>query len=463
MKLRTPFIALVAAVSTLALTNCGDKPNKKARGDIHFIKGDPAVFFKNTANHPGGTIPETIVNSGSEWTLTISGFSNQGVRRRRGNLTDGQEPGRQRSSGATAEPTAAGEGYKFIRETGSSIVLNSSAANAVRLKFRIENGVLNLDSFTFRGNTDYVGRDFQVIHNSSSPQGDAHSVLIYGGTGRKKMLYSLVFREVKRPSIAAEITSKAYEFMFGSGVKVAWPNDRPLELQMCQPALPILIHMFDESLKEWNRVLRGRLTVQRGALTQCPPFSDVNTQTVHVIEDWIEVIGADTMTAGLALVLRKEDKPELADADIFIMLGEWDEVVRHKRGGGKVDEDFIRYNYFGYNRVSQVLQRTFTHEVGHALGLHHKFDGTPSMMAYQDFATTLYDYDRRAIQALYPVNPNLRQAGHPGSFQDRYAGSSPYPAVERNPYPAGSSEWSRWELERILRENQRDRERSRRY
>ena len=48
------------------------------------------------------------------------------------------------------------------------------------------------------------------------------------------------------------------------------------------------------------------------------------------------------------------------------------------------------------------MKKLILHEMGHALGLDHQFDGTPSIMSY-DFESPaeLTDYDKAAIQDLY--------------------------------------------------------------
>ena len=48
------------------------------------------------------------------------------------------------------------------------------------------------------------------------------------------------------------------------------------------------------------------------------------------------------------------------------------------------------------------IHRTITHEFGHLLGLHHEFDGNPSIMSYNHDETEITQFDIEAVTQLYP-------------------------------------------------------------
>ncbi len=436
MIFRATWLTTLMISSLVVLSGCGDKPKKKAEQNLIQIKGDPRAFFKHTANNSVSTIQDNGLNSDAEWTLAISGFQAETTRPTSyADAKKSQDPRERRAKPAQKDEGIAGEGYRFHNNGDRTITLAAKASNTATFTFSLENSRLDLKSLNMRGRSFQAGNDFEIIHYSSSPENDAHSILVYDGRGRNKQLIAFTFRKIQGAPATIERSIKNFFYLFYDDeakeyFKVGWRNDRPLEFQTCPSSLNSVNKMLDESLKKWNQVLRGRLELRRGAEDQCPPFSDVNTRTVQVVEEWIELHG-QALALGQAMTSGHTHTGKLVDADIFIFLAEWDEYLAYIRENRKVDDAFIENGWLEGVPVRQVLQRTMTHEIGHTLGLGHQFDGTPSIMSYDDQATELSDYDRRAIRELYPINPDL-----------------PQPASE------GSDDWVKRELERIRRESE---------
>ena len=77
-------------------------------------------------------------------------------------------------------------------------------------------------------------------------------------------------------------------------------------------------------------------------------------------------------------------REEIIDSDIII----WNKEFQK-----------INPNYVFPAEISP--SRTIVHEMGHFFGLHHKFNGTKSVMSYKRKHHKIFEYDAKALRELY--------------------------------------------------------------
>lgn len=460
-------------VTTLALsvglTACSNDKPKAKNVNVIQIKGDPKVFFKNTTNNSRSTIREEAIDFNASYEISVNGFDSKVTKSFQEMVRD-QEPDKSRQevgtgNGATAAQTqaqqpaagnsksasSAGDGrYKFQRRSDGTIRLTSSKANDLAFSFTVKNGSLSLQKLiTAAGDLDVITTPgIEMVHYSSLPDGSAHSILVYYHFQKMLSLFSYNIRKVDRSAIADRKTEAPYNYLGGRGVKVGWNQNAPLQLEMCSPRPNAIARLTEKTVKEWSEPLRGRLEIKLAANSTCPPFSDLTTHTIQVIEGWIEVPGADAMSPGATLNYYSVAEGKMIDSDMILPIAEWQEVL-NARGAGymKANSDEFIDGYLTDVRLSMPF--TIRHEMGHMIGLHHQFDPNfPSIMAYMDRLGRsayesifgLQDYDKNAVQALYPEVENLSRAKRPDLWADvPELVSGPSPAV-RGSGVGGSSQ-----------------------
>lgn len=414
-------IAASAASAVLFSVNaCSEKSKAPPpRENLIFVKGDPKVYIKDTVNVKTSTIREDGIDFNAEYEASAGGFLNIGRKRTYEQAKSDQDPSRRAGAEASSAPPSgasglSGENYKFTKLSSGLIELKSGDPKANAYYFKSENGMLVLSHVIDPKSTEYAGKDFEIIHYSSSPDQRDFSFLVYQKQQKgAEYLVGFSFRKAPETRTVAEKVDEIYEYMAGKGVKAGWRSDQPVTFEVCGPGLRSIGRMVDQSIKEINEVLAGRLEVKRGPVSQCPPFSDVNHRNIQIIDKWIEIPGPEAMVMAQTMVEISKSTYKIVEADMFVNLEEWQEVLNYLgRSYERPDDYFVEHGNVGRLNVRRSLQRTMTHEILHALGLHHKFDGTRSIMSYDD-VFEIQDYDRRALQALYPVNPLLQQPAAP--------------------------------------------------
>ena len=261
---------------------------------------------------------------------------------------------------------------------------------------------LVLSDLSQRGNrTSEMSFGVTVHHYSVREDKSAFSVLLQleDRKNNRTHLYAYTFTKYdKDKSILEQTLSTVYEYLFGSGVKMAWDSSKDLQFNICESGMPTLDKIAQESILVWNEPLKDRMTLKADIVSSCPPFNDLNSLNVYHIDDWVEILGEAHVSA-FVMGVPNYYKDQLIDADMFYLKSDVAEAY-HLSGQDlfRWTETFVSRNKEAFKRV---YGRTIKHETGHVLGLGHKMDGTPSIMSY-DGITELQDYDTKAVQALYP-------------------------------------------------------------
>ena len=230
----------------------------------------------------------------------------------------------------------------------------------------------------------------QPLHYSIRDDKSAFSFLVHSTNENDQFIAGFTFvkkRSETRTPIPDLIEEEMkYNYMLGPGEKIGWNQSQPVRLDFCGQDRSF-VPAYQYAMKTWQEALEGRLDFVGEVLDNPPPFTDVNTNCIYAPEFYRRVFSGDLYNYATAWPLISNFHREIMGG--FIMI--------HKR----------EWNKSSHSVEAIDTKKTFTllHEIGHFLGMHHKFDeNTPSLLAYEDGTLKeLQPYDKEAIETLYPL------------------------------------------------------------
>lgn len=233
--------------------------------------------------------------------------------------------------------------------------------------------------------------DVTALHWSATADKSVFSVLFkyqdaINGKGVGAIYLKREAEKKKRP-----LYSRVYQYLAGPGVGVKWNSETTLELEVCG-ADEDLAHSRN-GVALWSEALKGRLDIRLKATKKFKPFSDLKQRCIYAIDLYDNA--PEAYNFGVTVPILDRGSGEIIDSDIIIFNKAF-ERAKEKLKEKETSEYALLYALDRYKSI------TYTHELGHLLGLHHQFDGTKSIMSYEFDATSLSDYDVKAIQELYP-------------------------------------------------------------
>ena len=401
-------VILLFALASLITACSGDSP-QAVPPTIIPVKGDPMTFLRNTQGDTEVGIPASLfAEDQSTWMLIKNGF----VEVQQEQIDSLEQAAEDQAPTTTEEiEQAEAQAELFvmpqISEDTDLTTIDFESNQGLTLRFNVSDGKLLLDQiFTTSDPSDQVA-PLKIHHYSASIEKDAFSILIsFDFLPGRKALQAFYFTRFQDVSVMEQTLNTAYNFLFGPGVGIGWDQSKPVTPTLCHQSA----HMYAysdwarEAVKAWNPALEGRLVVAtQDRFDSCPPFSDLNTQTISHIDNWIEIQSTEVSTSAFVLPIPNIFTSKMVDADMFVIEKEW------TKGIGEEQVDFDDPRILANPVVSDLYRFTITHEMGHILGLHHEFDEY-SVMGYGS-AETITLFDESWIQELYPkVDDDTKEA-----------------------------------------------------
>jgi hypothetical protein len=228
----------------------------------------------------------------------------------------------------------------------------------------------------------------ELLHFSANKEAKMVSLLILFGDSGHKLIQQLVLSKNLGPAQFQNNKSK-FQFLPGGQFRAPLAARNGIWLQVCGIEDPRLIQDIRDSAKQWNQHLPQYAQVQVVIPDTYPPHSDLNTMCVYSVQDFLKETRPNVGRLGETLVVFDHGRGVIHDADVFLLESE--------------------FKKFPVPMMSEIRRQerewVILHELGHLLGLDHQFDGTPSIMSYEEQGPTLKLYDIQAIQELYPEKP----------------------------------------------------------
>lgn len=402
--LNTRHAVFVLVALCWSLTACPSKKDPPLHSPanaykMRTINGDPLVFVKNAEMNGNATLPSSILrNPGLGWNMQVTGYIQQKLEPL--DLDEEmkeQAPAAKENALNTIEESIK-ESWDFY-QTEKGIVLASP--QDIYFTFELlEDYGLQLKMMTVYPYEMDVGSLFDVLHVSASPDGDAFSLLIHSKEAfDAEAVFSFTFVRIVKEEISfLDELDEVYEYLFGAGIKINWEKSKKLVVSVCGDSPNELKQLVPEMINQWQTALKDELELGVEFPASCPPFSDLTTHSYWYVDDWVEILG-ESAVAGQTHTVANFTTGKIVDSDVVILLGEFQEALDITQSNISVDEP----SFFQNENIKLSLYQTGLHEMGHFLGLHHKFDPDyPSIMSYDENRdSVLTEYDHNAIRTLY--------------------------------------------------------------
>jgi hypothetical protein len=230
------------------------------------------------------------------------------------------------------------------------------------------------------------------LHWSVSEDGKWTSVLVQAvEKGSGKTITAIYFANPKETVISPIPTGDSrHQYLSGAGRMVRWPGSKR-KATLC--GAEQIATATQNGVSLWQAALQNRFTLEFEKLAQgYPPFSDLNTSCIYLIDAYLS--DHDHSVFHLGLTLNMTFQGAFRDGDVFLFRAELNKKSRLETGRDTTDDE-----------LSSQFSRTITHELGHLLGLGHQFDGTPSIMSYDRSAMVPTPHDIESVRALYEPRP----------------------------------------------------------
>jgi len=390
MKFKVAFQATLIALIALGLSACPNHSKSKSGGTVKRVKGDPAVFIRDTDLNGLRALPLSTSAVSNEWSFDLSGFEEAEAVTDTDQMVKDQTPDESKSKAQNSKIIARVSDDQWIFE-------GRHGSEELRFVFRRHPQGWLLNDFKIGKYVFTAGSaNMAIVHTSYTEDLRAFSLLIHDKTPGKRAVAGLTF--VRWQPLIKVLGNTAYEYLFGKGVKVGWKKGKELKLLVCGNIPAVLPQIVQQEADKWAKALGERLMLSTSTRPSCPPFSDLNTRTFTFPSEWIEIVG-DSGVSAWTQPIAGEGRGEILDADIFYLVGEMQESLALRGHKNSVFSPEI----IGNPSIQRTISTTALHEIGHLLGLHHQFNPSiESIMSYSDkVEAKLYDYDVKAVQHLY--------------------------------------------------------------
>lgn len=382
----------------LLVLSCGDGPSIKKNDDsassavtqTYVVKGDPRLLVAGASLRPQSPFTEENLGAFEDYSLdSLVVFAEK------------EKLNKEVATQASIEKeNAPRDGSQLRKKYDLRMKVSKMAdgswvttVNTLKVGFLWTRSATGRLELTGTRSEDGATEQLKVLHWSQSHDRSKMSVLVESmDSVIGKTLSAIYFVRNSAEEIKIPEGSPLYQYTQGPGVTYAWDAKKVLEVHLC--GAPSAQKNLSNAVGLWQNVLKGRLQIR---LTQPPeyfPFSDLNQHCVYVVDNYLVSTKENEATYGTTITSLNKVSGRIIDSDIFIFKGEFEKL---KKKSGPVPSEAIDLAF------ESDLTITYIHELGHLLGLGHKFDGTPSVMSYKYDSEKPTKYDVEAIQALYPL------------------------------------------------------------
>ncbi|RYZ48427.1 MAG: hypothetical protein EOP07_25795, partial [Proteobacteria bacterium] len=390
MKNVSLVLSLMLGLSTFSAA-CGGSKHKKHNDPVplptatkYFVHGDPKEMLTETVGETSGLTDVTSMDSLNNYKLSGLFDFAQAVEKASVKPITSQDDLEEENS--TSESSTPFNSNYVFEKSGANYIYHDPRPEAEgwpSLTFTDINGklvVTRMDDF-----------DVTPVHYSIKEDGNAFSLLIEAKDDSGLHLLAMYFVKTKAETVATRLVkSEANYFVSGDGVAIPWKTD--IKLSLCGKDAAKYKVDVDRAMSAWSTAGAfasgkiGKLNYSVDVKTNARPFTDLNQNCVTYVDKYRMEDQENTGVMGITIPIIDTFNQEIISSQIFI---------------------FNR----AIKRFSEPTQPTVTHEVGHALGLGHKFDSfdnnafLSSIMAYKD-NNLVTSADSATIKNLYPMTDN---------------------------------------------------------
>lgn len=363
----------------LLSVHCSNEKKKEPIVQRYFTNGDPKAFVAGTVMNTNLTLAE--LESVNSFSLNMLYIFEEKSEVKSHNEYIADQAGTESGESEVEDSSSSGLFvFSELIEDGVKKYSYKSIQQELELIFVEKNGNLKVEKLNLNYGTEFVDQNIQ--HLSISKDKKSFSVLLYLEEDRD--LAAFYFTQ-PFTAIVNKVENGKYDYLAGRNVKVTWPKNEKTTLSICHPMLVKKVNQIRGSFKAWTEEIKSS-SFELSILNNPPPFSDLNTHCLYIVDDYLTKAGNYINPASTLPYL----KNDIVDSDIFLF----------EKEQNKAEESTFKELF------SDRQWESVTHEIGHFLGLGHPSNLVnpefPSIMSYMDNKQNkIYPHDIESITELY--------------------------------------------------------------